>query len=273
MNTSAQDRVLPAGAAAASPVAPAGMRVWAPALVAAILAGLLAWAAAERLTPFFAIPEPIRDPRDRVHSGRAAAQFVATTRDAALAWGITGGLLGVALGVAGAAATASWRVLPGALAGAVLGTVLGAAPTLAVFPLYRAYRILHNPEDQLWLSLAIHAAAWSGVGLAAGFSLGLGLGGLGRAARGAAGGLAGAVLAVAAYELIGAFALPYAALASQPVPGAACARLIAVLMVAVGAAAGATLAAAAQQTSATTTAVHPPPSARRVGVGEGAPPE
>jgi hypothetical protein len=265
MNTSSDGPVLRA-ATSASPRDSARMRVWALSLAAATLAGLLAWASAERLTPFFAIPEPIWDPQDRVHFGRAFAQFVAATRDAALAWGITGGLVGLALGVAGATAAAWRRVLPAAMAGAVLGAVLGASPTLAAFPAYWGYRMRHSPEDQLWLSLATHATAWSGVGLAGGFALGLGLGGPGRAAQGASGGLAGAALAVLAYEILGAFVLPYDAVASKPVPNAAYARLIASLLVAAGAASGATLAA----TSAPAPAPPPsPPPASGRGAGDG----
>jgi hypothetical protein len=245
------------------------MRVWALALMAATLAGLLAWAAAEAVTPFFAIPPPIMDPRDRLHFGRAFARFVAATRNAALAWGIIGGLLGLALGVAGAAATAFRRVLPVALAGAILGAVLGASPTLAVFPLYWDYRIQHSTVDQLWLSLSTHAAAWSPVGLAGGWSLGLGLQGRGRPARAASGGLAGAILGVVAYEMLGVFVLSYDTVASEAVPGAARARLFAALLVAVGAATGATLAATTQPTSATIP-VHPRSAAPNTGDGEGA---
>jgi hypothetical protein len=244
MNTTASQAGLPAAGTPESPVERARMRVWVGALAAATLAGLAAWGVAEALTPFFAIPPPIMDPSDRLHFGRAFVRFVARTRDAALAWGITGGLTGLALGAAGAAAVAAFRrVLPAAMAGAVLGIVCGAAPTLAVFPVYWDYRILHNTMDELWLSLVTHVAAWSPVGLAGGLSLGLGLGGRGIPARAAAGGLAGAVLGVAGYEMAGVFVLPYGAVASEPVPGAAYARLIATLLVVAGAATGATLTA------------------------------
>jgi hypothetical protein len=220
--------------------------------VAATLAGLLSWAAAERLKPFFSIPEPIKDPKDRIHSGRTAAQFIAATRDASLAWGVTGGLLGLALGAVGGGATASARLLPAAVAGAVLGVILGAAPTLAVFPFYWDYKHLHNTEDQLSLSLAAHALSWAPLGLAGGLALGIGLRRPGGTLRAAVGGLSGAFLGVVAYEILGAFVLPYDAVASEAVPGAAYARLMAVLLVALGAATGATLAMSERHRAAAT---------------------
>jgi hypothetical protein len=244
------------------------MRIWVLALVAATLASPLAWAVAEALTPFFRIPPPIMDTKDRLHYGRAYARFVARTRDASLAWGITGGLLGVAFGMAGSAATGFRRVLPATLAGVVLGAVLGALPTLAVFPVYWDYRLQHSTVDELWLSLVTHAAVWSPVGLAGGLSLGLGLGGRGRPARAAVGGLAGAGLGVAGYEILGTFLLPYDAVASEAVPGAAYARLIAAMVVAVAAAAGATLAA-----TAATTTFHPRLSDPDASIGERALPD
>jgi hypothetical protein len=227
-------------------------------LAAAALAGLLAWGAAGALTPFFPIPPPLQIPNDRIHTGRLFAQFVAATRDASLTWAITGGLLGLALGLAGAAAAAPRRALPAALAGAIVGAVLGAGPILVVFPVYWNYKSLHNIEDLLWLSLATHAVAWAPAGLAGGLALGLGLGGRGRAARAALGGLVGATLGVAAYDLIGGLVLPFDALANEAVPGAAYARLIATLLVAVGAAAGATWEAVGRRTRSTAPIHHTP---------------
>jgi hypothetical protein len=86
----------------------------------------------------------------------------------------------------------------------------------------------------------MHGGIWAAVGAAAGLAFGLGLGGRGRWARGALGGLLGGVAATMVYELVGALAFPIDK-TSQPVSATVVTRFFAQFAVAVLAAAGAAL--------------------------------
>ncbi len=218
---------------------PKSVRIWFWGLAAAILAGLIGWGGGEVITPFFTSAERPRDPEQSGQYSASYAQFLATSRDVSLVWGLTGALLGLGLGLAGAIAFRRPRSAAVASAvGALAGAILGGLPSLIAFPRYWDYKVANSTNDEIILSLAIHAVSWCPVGLAGGMAFGLGSGGAAHAAKAALGGLIGAMLGVFIYELLGAFVLPYDAVASQAVPEASYARLIGTLVSTVGASVG-----------------------------------
>jgi hypothetical protein len=87
--------------------------------------------------------------------------------------------------------------------------------------------------------MLVHLGLWSGIGLAAGLAFGLGRHGarLPRLIEAALAGLVAAVVGVAAFEVVGAIALPMSD-TSDPFPLTAGARLLARLFVALFVAVG-----------------------------------
>jgi hypothetical protein len=127
-----------------------------------------------------------------------------------------------------------------AAAGLALG---GAAATGAAHVLLSVYfRNVEPEENTLTLPLLTHGGIWAAIGAAAGLAFGLGLGGRGRWARGALGGLLGGVAATMVYDLVGALAFPLDK-TSHPVSATVATRLFAQLAVAAFVAAGAALSA------------------------------
>jgi hypothetical protein len=121
-------------------------------------------------------------------------------------------VLGLARGAAGGIARHSTRTaIAAALAGLVLGAAGGAGATALILPAHHAARAKAHDEDitnDLALALRTHGAIFLAIGAAAGFALGLGLGGRTPLAPAVIGGIAGAALAAVVYELGGALIFP-----------------------------------------------------------------
>lgn len=210
------------------------------ALGAGVAAGLVAWAGGEVVDRLMTTP---LTSEFLVSGGQQFAQRAeAITRKAALSYGLLGAALGLALGGVGGLARRSGR---GAMLGAGLGLVLGAAvgggTALVAVPWFLSNE--RPMEDDLILPLLTHGAIWLSLGAAAGLAMGVGLKGepvvIGRAALG---GLLGAFVATAVYELAGALLFPLEQ-TSQPLSEGAPSRLFGRLVVAIAVALGAALAA------------------------------
>src|SRR5262249_49843795 len=130
-------------------------------------------------------------------------------------------------------------MLTGAVVGGSLaaGAAVGAA--YGILPVY--YRNVDPQENALGLPMITHGAIWAAAGAAAGLAFGLGLGGRGRWARCALGGLVGGVAATMVSGVVGAIAFPLDK-TSQPVSATVVTRLIAHLAVGLLSAAGAAVA-------------------------------
>jgi hypothetical protein len=225
------DTPLGEGAAPLTDVARLG---WANPMIAAALAGLLAWAGGEWVEK--ANEVPIVSEFTVAGSSQFARRAAAITTRATLAYGLLGAALAVALGLTGGLSRRSpRRAFAGAGAGLVLGTVAGAMAARVFVPFF--LRNENTQAEDLFLPLLTHGGIWSLVGTAAGLCLGLGFDGAGtRALRSAMGGLAGAVVATLLYEVAGAVAFPLDQ-TGQPISAGAGSRLFACLVVSVAIAA------------------------------------
>ena len=214
--------------------------IWMWSLAAGLLAGLATWVVGELVwgsvrsaqTPkIIAFPTP--EDHARIIRGLVSSTAVSFIQQ--------GAILGAVLGLAGGLARRSVR--SGALS-AVLGGVLGAAAgACTAYALLTIHFENVDPQDNsLTLALLVHGGIWASVGAAAGLAFGLGLGGRGRWARAAFGGLVGGAAAAMAYDVVGALAFPLDK-TSQPVSATVVTRLLAQLAVAMLVAAGAAIGA------------------------------
>jgi hypothetical protein len=227
------------GSAAPIPGAAGASRVWVWAIAAGLLAGLLCWGGGEIIwgrvrsaqTPRI-VPFPTAADRDRVIWGQV--------RSTASSFIQQGAILGIVLGLAGGLARRSARaMLIAAIAGGLLGAAAATGAAYGLLPVY--YRNVEPQENALGIPMITHGAIWGAAGAAAGLAFGLGLGGRGRWARCALGGLMGGVAATMIYDLIGAMAFPLDK-TSQPISATVHTRLIAHLAVGLLSAAGAAMA-------------------------------
>jgi hypothetical protein len=181
-------------------------------LAAGVVAGLAAWLGGE------VCRDLIKARRHAVNSKGIILNVVsprdqdlADARNAGLAFAWLGAVLGACLGAAGGLARRSGRAaMSAAFFGSVVGAVACAALSLAFLPLYDAYRH-RNPDEasrDLIFPLLVHAGVWSAAGAAGGAAFGLGMGKRGSMSRAVLGGLVGAAIAAAVYELIGVVAFP-----------------------------------------------------------------
>jgi hypothetical protein len=169
------------------------------------------------------------------------AQTAARATAASLGFLAQGALLGLAAGLAGGLARRSPRA--GLMAGAIGAVVGGAAGGLAALPLCLAfYRHYDVQSSDLLTPLLVHGGIAAAIGATGGAALGAGLGGRHRMARGAAGGLLGALGGAMAYEVIGALAFPLAQ-THMPIAATGTTRLLARLVITILAALGASWAA------------------------------
>jgi hypothetical protein len=214
------------------------------ALSAGLFAGLAAWLGGERTLDHFSPALEWRIGKvDAVYRLKptAGSLRVAGTKNAALGFGILGGALGLALGVAGAlAGRTPRRAFLAGVTGLTLGALAEAAATLVAVPPYYRAKDLDRSQDDLPLALRTHAGIWSLAGAAGGlaFGLGLGRGGVRRTATAVVGGMMGAGLGAVVFELLGALAFPIEAYTAEPISNTPGSRLLARLLVAVGAAIG-----------------------------------
>ena len=156
------------------------------------------------------------------------------TRNGALTYGPLGGLLGLALGLAGGLARRSvGGAMQGAAVGLLLGIAAGALPSIVVMPWHWENWSDDPATTELLRPLIVHLGLWSAAGLAAGMAFAIGAQGFKptRLLEAALAGLAGAMLGIFVYELLGAFLFPFDHTA-EPFPGTPRTRLLARLCIA-----------------------------------------
>jgi hypothetical protein len=231
----------PDEAAAAAPG-----RLAALALAAGVVAGVAAWLAGEATLNTFVPPSHDENVMGQtIRKVEFEDQSRADYRNALVAFAWLGGLLGAAMGLAGGLARPSHRAGAGAAAiGLILGLVSAVVASAAFLPIY--FHALDRSKEELsrdlMIPLLVHAGIWSVCGLAGGIALGIGLGGgWPRIVKAGLGGLMGAAIAAAAYEILGAWAFA-ADHATSPVSWTVTTRLLARVLVAAFAALFATIA-------------------------------
>jgi hypothetical protein len=229
MMNDADDRGPDPVAPLAEPAAAAGrigIRIWALALTAGLLAGAIAWAAAEPLIE----PEVGFQSKDKKLN---VDPTVAGKKNGLISFGIFGAVLGLGMGLAGGLSSGSaGRAAFAGFVGLVVGGAATVAITWAVLPIY--YQ--HTLSGDMTYSLMVHGGAWGVAGAVAGLAVGLGLCGWRGLGRGLIGGAVGALLATVIFEFAGGILLPRA-LTDRPVSpyweGRVAARLAVAVLVAV----------------------------------------
>jgi hypothetical protein len=218
-------------------------RLVAFATVAALLAGLASWGAAEvthdrmelRTATFKGIPTTAENV--------AAAAMLTTdlAKRASVAFGLLGGFLGLALGAAGGLARGSTRAaIMAAVVGGVLGAAVGAASARIGFQ--EAPRLLPPMMDDLIAAMLVQGIIGGLIGAAAGSALAVGSGWC--IVRGAVGGLVGGAAGLVVHQLVGAAAFPMAA-TTEALAAIPSARVTTHILPAVMAAVGSAVALAA----------------------------
>jgi hypothetical protein len=238
---SANDREPQPAASTPAPIVERASGIWVWSLAAGLLAGLATWAGGELVwgrvhsaqSPKIIAFPTVAD-HDRVIRGLVSSTAVSFIQQ--------GAILGAVLGLAGGLTRRSVRVgLLSAIVGGVLGGLAGALTAYVVLTVH--FRNADPVDNSLTLALLVHGGIWCGIGAAAGLAFGLGVGGRGRWARGAIGGLVGGAAAAMAYDVVGALVFPLDK-TSQPVSATVVTRLLAQLLVAVFVAAGAAVGSA-----------------------------
>jgi len=238
----------PAGTAAgggdpgpgAGPRAPLGMM-----LAAGLVVGVLSWLAGEMARHAFPARQVLMTNRRGVQALGATDRTAAAAevKNVALSSGLFGALLGTALGACGGLGRRSRAAARrAALIGLGAGAVAGMGMALAIVPRYFRWYLRLRPEG-LVPPLLMHGGIWGAIGAAGGLAFGLGLGGRGHAARALLGGLLGALMGTALYEILGALAFPMSR-TDHPVAADWAPRLLARLLVATLAAVATTMAVA-----------------------------
>jgi hypothetical protein len=199
-------------------------RLWIGCIAVGVLAGLasgaggeVAWKGIRAAQSPKIVPFPTAEDRARIIRG-----VVATT---AVSFIQQGAILGAFLGLVGGLARGAPRAgILASVAGGGLGAIAAAAAAHALLPVY--YQYVGPQAESLVLPLLTHGGIWSAAGAAAGLALAIGLGGGGRWARAALGGLVGGLVAAVVYDLVGAIAFPLDK-TSQPVSATITTRLLA----------------------------------------------
>jgi hypothetical protein len=180
-------------------------------LVAGLLAGVSAWYVGEATLDHF---KPSAEAAADLYrfTRLNKEQAIANGRNGAVAFGALGGILGLVLGLAGGLSRRSpTAALIAGLVGLVLGTVAGALPAFGVMPWQWDHRNDDPGTLDLSMPLMTCAALWTGLGATAGLAYGLGRAGFrpGPLFSATLGGVIGAVLGTAFYEVVGALAFPF----------------------------------------------------------------
>ena len=181
-------------------------------LVAGVVAGLAAWLGGEACRDLIpARRHPVNSKGITLNVVSPRDQDLADARNAGLAFAWLGAIFGGCLGAAGGLTRRSGRdAISAAGFGLVAGAIGCAAMSLAILPLYDAYK--HRDPDaasrDMVFPLLVHAGIWSAAGAAGGAAFGRGTEKRGVLPRAVLGGLVGAVIAATAYELIGAIVFP-----------------------------------------------------------------
>ena len=208
------------------------------ALVAGIIASGASWKASEVFGTRFQAGDPNLGPMQAVIDNDSLNK--ADAKNGAISYGIQGAVLGLLLGLAGGIARGSARgLVTGGVVGLVLGGALAALTSIALIPMI--LRHIDSSTDDLIQPLLAHSGLWAPIGAAAGLALGLGYGGgKNRMLAALGGGIAGAILGVIIYEVLGASVFPLDK-TSQPVAASANARLAAHALLGIFASLGAAL--------------------------------
>jgi hypothetical protein len=220
-----------------APARPTHRARWAVVFSLASAAGLLAWYGGEKTHRFF---QPSEEASSRRFDFGALNRELklSGTRNAALAFGLLGGCLGLAMSLT---PDPAGRTLARASASGLLGLLVGAAAGVAGAYLVIPYHFEYGDPSgtDLGGSVLAHGIMWGLVGLGAGFSYGISRSRPDRLVviRSAQGGLIGALVGTAAYELIGGLGFPLAR-TTDPISALASTRLLACLSIAIGAGLG-----------------------------------
>jgi hypothetical protein len=213
------------------------------AILAALAAGLLAWLAGESAALWVA---PVKVPQ--VVMGQPfRASTIKTEQTAAIATAVRqyaafGALLGLALGAVGGPVR---HAVSGALLGLALGAAAGACASFVGVPVF--FRVRYSFFDEVIPSFLLHGAIFSAIGGAAGLAFGIATGRRGGGlARAFLGGVLGALLGTAAYEIITSVLFANSD-GGEPIPGSPATRMLARLLVATSTAAGVLAASSARR--------------------------
>jgi hypothetical protein len=225
--------------------------VWSSAIAAALLGGLLGWAAAAAAAEYVYWEGRLTDVQNTRRAETAPGRSLvapdaalsqqlsqlrndAEKRNAALALGVLGGVLGACFGAGGGLARGSARAMVQAGSiGALAGTVAGAGAPWLLVPLYHQH--LGSPPHPS-LPVVLHSAMYAVIGAAVGLAFAVGLEGKAGAGRGLAAGAMGGILGCIAFSVVHTVVFPLEWDLSA-LPGKTMSRLLAHLCVAVLAAA------------------------------------
>jgi hypothetical protein len=217
-------------------------RLWPLVLAAGLGAGVISWLAGEAAYGFFrpAIVWTTLKSGQVVNIATHATEVAAEIRNSALSSGLLGATLGLSMGLAGGLARRDGRAgAKASLIGLSLGVLVGAGTGLPLAWVF--YKNEWANASDLIQPMLLHCGTWGAVGTVGGLAFGLGLGGRATAARTLFGGLLGAALGTAFFELAGAILFPLAR-TGQPLALSWGSRLLARLSVSTLAALGAALA-------------------------------
>jgi hypothetical protein len=213
-------------------------RLWLGAILGAIAAATYAWLLGELgLTRTAAANAAIPTMGVTVMAPTFATVQAAEFKNAIRVFATFGAVLGLALALAGgwSRGNARYTWTAGAL-GLIAGGVAGAVGPLIVVPAYQRWR--SQGADELIYSMGAHCGLLLLVGGVAGLALAVARGDRRRLVHAAMAGAIGALVGAIAYDLLGAFVLPFADTA-EPLASTALARFLALLFPAIAIAAGA----------------------------------
>jgi len=215
-----------------APVASSGIRTWALALAAGLVAGVVAWAIGEATL----VPEAgFQNKKEKI----TVEPSVAGIRNSSISFGALGAALGLGLGMAGGLIR---RSVPRAVMAGATGLLLGGGAGVALSRLILPVYYEHSRGGDITYSLMAHAGIWAGAAAAAGLAFAIGLAGWRGVLRGMVGGAAAALFATVIYEFAGGILFPLA-LTDRPISQTWESRLVARLLVTVLVAAGVVLCA------------------------------
>jgi hypothetical protein len=213
-------------------------RLWLALIVTALLAAAGAWLLGESgVARAVAANAAIPTMGQIVMATTAATVQAADVKNAVRLFGAFGAILGLMLGLAGGWSRGDARAAWGAaVVGLIAGGVTGAAVPFFVVRAFHHWQ--REGADELIYSMVMHSGLLTLPGAVAGLALAIGLGNKRRLVHAALGGASGAIVGAIAYDLIGAFAFPFAS-TGDPIAATAAARFAQLIVPAVAIAAGA----------------------------------
>ena len=188
---------------------PLGRKVWIVAILLGVAAGVVAWGAGE--SALLQVKAEIVDVvllGQTFKSATPETVQAAEVRTAIQVFSVFGALLGLAGGLSSSlAAGSSASKIRAAVIGLLVGGVSGGLAAFIVLPIHN--RLAIDSAAEFLTSFVGHAGIWMPIGAAAGLGLALGLNrGSRQTLLMVVGGLLGAGVAAALYDVIGALAFP-----------------------------------------------------------------